>query len=76
MDLLVAVALTSIPRNLFQQAADSGESDAVSDQRREEECMASMEQICFNAACISSDVLRKHFQNANAIDLQRRSSGY
>jgi len=65
--LLVAV-LTSVPRNLFQQA-DLGDKE-VSNPQQEEEYLASMEQICFNAACISSDVIRKYFQNATAFNME------
>ena len=58
IDLIIA-AMTSVPRHLLQKR-----------QRLEEKCrgdsgceelLVSMEDICFNAACISSDVVVKYF---------------
>ncbi len=63
VDLLVAV-LTSAPRNLLSRRTDFGEGDVVCEgPRREDDFLASMEQICFGAACIASDVIRRYFQN-------------
>jgi len=59
VDLLVAV-LTSVPRNLFQRLNSMGES-VHSPHQEDEDCISSMEQVCYNAACISSDIIRKNF---------------
>ena len=60
--LLVSV-MTTMPRTLFREQqqlvmrrGNSGVCDTVSNAQ-----IASIEQICFNAACISSDVLIKYF---------------
>ena len=82
VDLLVAL-LTSVPRNLLQQFSEEKKTTVVGynnhthhhhqqqqqqkDDEDEEEYLSSMEQICFNIACISSDIIQKYFMNANSI---------
>jgi hypothetical protein len=58
VDFLVAL-LTSVPRTLLRRADPSGIE--ARDPRQELDYHSSMERICFNFACISSDVIRKYF---------------
>ena len=60
VDFLVAL-LTSVPRTLLLRRADPSGIEARDHPRHELEYHSSMERICFNLACISSDVIRKYF---------------
>jgi hypothetical protein len=60
VDFLVAL-LTSVPRTLLRRA-DFSADEVRDDPRRELNYHSSMERICFNFACISSDVIRKHLR--------------
>ena len=67
VDLLVAV-ITSVPRNLFLQRTDSG-GGKLRDSEQEDEYQASIEQVCYSAACIASDLIRKYFSSP-ALDME------
>jgi hypothetical protein len=60
-DLLVAV-MTSVPRNLLQhQLAAVWAMDSEARESMLDVHLAPIEQICFSAVCISSDILVKYF---------------
>ncbi|KAL3761856.1 hypothetical protein ACHAWU_009021 [Discostella pseudostelligera] len=63
VDLLVAL-LTSVPRQLMlhhQQSNNSRQQYLHYDPYEEEDYTSSMEQLCFNSACIASTILQKYF---------------
>lgn len=62
VDFLVAL-LTSVPRTLLlpRRRADRYSGIEARDMRRELEYQSSMEGICFNFACIATDVIWKYY---------------
>ena len=60
IDLLVAL-LTSVPRILLEQTYMQ-ETNIHSPPQEDESYMSSIEQVCYNAACIASDMIQKYFQ--------------
>lgn len=68
VDLLVAVLAVVVPRSLLRRAVEvvGGEEgisrgDSRQQQQQHEEYLTAMEQVCLNAACTSSDILRRHY---------------
>jgi len=62
-DLLVGL-LTAVPRNLLQHLDYLDERALHNNPQEDEEYFSSMEQLCYNTACISSDIIRKYFVSA------------
>jgi len=63
VDLLVGL-LTAVPRHLLQYLDYPGEKVVHNNPQEDEEYLSSMEQLCYNTACISSDIIRKYFVSA------------
>ena len=70
IDLLVAV-MTSVPNTLLQKLyklESSGDGMDAQQQHHHQQHFSSMEEICFNSACISSDVMIKHVIDGDDFD--------
>jgi len=60
VDLLVGL-LTAVPRHLLQHLDYPGERVVHNNHQEDVEYLSSMEQLCYNTAFISSDIIRKYF---------------
>ena len=72
VDLLIA-AMTSVPDTLLQRLYNFELTGDEMDAQQHQYYISSMEEICFNSACISSDIIIKHVIHGDDISNFRQS---